>query len=112
MDGAVEEMLRYDGPVETATWRFTREPVDIGGTDDPGRRVRARRPRRRRPRPGTRYPAPDTFDIRRTAQGHLAFGHGIHYCLGAPLARLEAHVALDRPADPRPRSWRWARQRP
>lgn len=45
-------------------------------------------------RDGVRYPAPDRFDIRRDARGHVAFGHGIHYCLGAPLARLEARVAL------------------
>ncbi|MFI8006040.1 cytochrome P450 [Streptomyces sp. NPDC086010] len=93
IDGAVEEMLRYDGPVGTATFRFTREPVPVGpvvipkgeavlvalgsGDRDPGR-----------------YPDPDTFDIRRAAQGHLAFGHGIHFCLGAPLARMEGRIAI------------------
>ncbi|MFD4858547.1 cytochrome P450 family protein [Streptomyces atratus] len=93
IDGAVEEMLRYDGPVETATFRFPREPVEIGqrvipagepvlislaGADrDPGR-----------------YPEPDRFDIRRDAQGHLAFGHGLHFCLGAPLARMEGRIAI------------------
>ncbi|MFD9598982.1 cytochrome P450 [Streptomyces sp. NPDC059970] len=91
--GAVEEMLRYDGPVETATFRFPREPVEIGqrvvpagepvlislaGADrDPGR-----------------YPEPDRFDIRRDTQGHLAFGHGLHFCLGAPLARMEGRIAI------------------
>ncbi|MFE5091531.1 cytochrome P450 [Streptomyces sp. NPDC056638] len=93
LDGAVEEMLRYDGPVETATFRFPREPVEIGqrvipagepvlislaGADrDPGR-----------------YPEPDRFDIRRDTQGHLAFGHGLHFCLGAPLARMEGRIAI------------------
>ncbi|MFD4941380.1 cytochrome P450 [Streptomyces sp. NPDC058239] len=93
IDGAVEEMLRYDGPVETATFRYLREPVEIGqrvipagepvlislaGADrDPGR-----------------YPEPDRFDIRRDAQGHLAFGHGVHFCLGAPLARMEGRIAI------------------
>ncbi|MFJ6635021.1 cytochrome P450 [Streptomyces sp. NPDC091376] len=98
MDGAVEEMLRYEGPVETATMRFTREPVRYGDTVVPagepvlvGLAAADRDP--------ARFPGPDRFDIRRTAsgarsQGHLAFGHGIHYCLGAPLARLEARIAI------------------
>ncbi|MEU3049593.1 MULTISPECIES: cytochrome P450 [unclassified Streptomyces] len=93
LDGAVEEMLRYDGPVENATLRFTTEPVTYGGTTVPaGETVLVclaggdRDP--------ARFPEPDRFDIRRDARGHLAFGHGIHFCLGAPLARLEARTAL------------------
>ncbi|WP_175409700.1 cytochrome P450 [Streptomyces sp. TRM64462] len=93
LDGAVEEMLRYDGPVETATYRFTREPVAVGDTLIPaGRAVLVGLDAGDRD-PG-RYPDPDRFDIRRDTAGHLAFGHGIHYCLGAPLARLEARIAL------------------
>ena len=45
-------------------------------------------------RDAERYPEPDKLDITRAAGGHLAFGHGIHYCVGAPLARLEAEIAL------------------
>jgi cytochrome P450 len=93
IDGAIEEILRYEGPVETATWRFAREPVDIGGalipTGEPVLIALASAGR-----DPARFPAPDTFDIRRPAQGHLAFGHGIHYCLGAPLARMEARIAI------------------
>ncbi|MFJ8135289.1 cytochrome P450 [Streptomyces sp. NPDC096013] len=93
LDGAIEEMLRYEGPVENGTFRFAAEPLDIAGTaierGDPvmvGLTAADR--------DGERYPAPDRFDIHRDARGHLAFGHGIHYCLGAPLARLEARTAI------------------
>jgi cytochrome P450 len=93
LDGAVEEMLRYEGPVENATFRYAAEPLDIGGTAvEPGEAVMIGLTAADRDR--GRYPAPGSFDIRRDARGHVAFGHGIHYCLGAPLARLEARVAL------------------
>ncbi|MFG2429520.1 cytochrome P450 [Streptomyces sp. NPDC048590] len=93
IDGAVEEMLRYDGPVATATFRFTREPVTIGAAVIPqGEAVLVALGSG--DRDSGRYPDPDTFDIRREAQGHLAFGHGIHFCLGAPLARMEGRIAI------------------
>ncbi|MCX5561816.1 cytochrome P450 [Streptomyces sp. NBC_00038] len=93
VDGAVEETLRYEGPVENATFRYAAEPLDIGGTPvEAGDAVMIGLTAA--DRDGVRYPAPDRFDIRRDSRGHLAFGHGIHYCLGAPLARLEARVAL------------------
>ncbi|MBV9795774.1 MAG: cytochrome P450 [Actinobacteria bacterium] len=91
--GAVEELLRYTSPVNHATFRFTAEPVELGGT-----RIPAREPvlvaigsANRDP---DRYPAPDRLDLGRDAGGSLAFGHGIHYCLGAPLARMEGEIAL------------------
>ncbi|HZB50294.1 MAG TPA: cytochrome P450 [Mycobacteriales bacterium] len=93
LPAAIEEFLRYDGPVSQATLRFTAEPVEIGGTPIPAGEFvlvsldAANHDRRR-------YAEPDAFDIGRDAAGHLAFGHGIHYCLGAPLARLEAEVAF------------------
>ncbi|MFJ8751913.1 cytochrome P450 [Streptomyces sp. NPDC102441] len=93
IDGAVEEMLRYDGPVQTATFRFTREPVTVGTVVIPkGEAVLVALGSG--DRDPDRYPDPDTFDIRREAQGHLAFGHGIHFCLGAPLARMEGRIAI------------------
>ncbi|MGY5005461.1 cytochrome P450 family protein [Streptomyces griseus] len=93
LDNAVEEMLRYDGPVETATFRFTREPVTVGDTVIP-RDQAVLVALASADRDPARFPAPDTFDIRREPQGHLGFGHGIHYCLGAPLARMEARIAI------------------
>ncbi|NNN34604.1 cytochrome P450 [Streptomyces sp. S3(2020)] len=93
IDGAVEEILRYEGPVENATFRYAAEPLEIAGTAI-ARGDHVMVGLTAADRDGTRYPAPDTFDIRRDPRGHLAFGHGIHYCLGAPLARLEARTAI------------------
>jgi cytochrome P450 len=93
LDGATEEMLRYEGPVENATFRFAAEPLEIAGTlIAKGDAVMVGLTAA--DRDAGRYPAPDRFDIRRDTRGHLAFGHGIHYCLGAPLARLEARTAI------------------
>ncbi|MEU9566214.1 cytochrome P450 [Streptomyces sp. NPDC048161] len=91
--GAVEEMLRYDGPVENATFRFPREPVRIGRRVVPAG-VPVLVSLAGADRDPARYPEPDTFDIRRDAQGHLAFGHGMHFCVGAPLARMEGRIAI------------------
>ncbi|SDN21376.1 Cytochrome P450 [Streptomyces sp. cf386] len=93
LDGAVEEMLRYEGPVETATFRYAAEPLEIAGVPiEKGEPVLVGLTAANRD--ASRYAAPDTFDIRRDTRGHIAFGHGIHYCLGAPLARLEARTAI------------------
>jgi cytochrome P450 len=103
VDDAVEETLRYDGPVETPTYRFTLEPLDIGGTVVPGGGELVLPVLADADRDPDRFPDPDRFDIRRASfpdagrpglRGHLAFGHGVHHCLGAPLARLEARIAL------------------
>ena len=93
VDGAVEEMLRYEGPVENATFRYAAEPLEIGGTSvAKGEAVMIGLTAA--DRDAARYPDPHRFDIHRDTRGHLAFGHGIHYCLGAPLARLEARTAI------------------
>ncbi|MFD7428288.1 cytochrome P450 [Streptomyces sp. NPDC059818] len=89
----VEELLRYDGPVELATWRFATEALTVGGQrvaeGDPVLVVLAAADRD----PG-RFGDPDTLDLARRDNQHLGYGHGIHYCLGAPLARLEGQAAL------------------
>ncbi|GGN91135.1 cytochrome P450 [Streptomyces albiflavescens] len=93
LDGAVEEVLRFEGPVETATYRYAAEPMEIGGRSIAvGDTVMIGLDAA--DRDAAYCPDPHRFDIHRAPQGHLAFGHGIHYCLGAPLARLEARVAL------------------
>jgi cytochrome P450 len=98
LPGAVEEFLRYDGPINQATLRFTKEPMDIGGVHIPeGEFVMLNVDSANHD--ARRYPDPDALDIRRDAGGHLAFGHGIHYCLGAPLARMEGVIALGKLLD-------------
>ncbi|MFD9864900.1 cytochrome P450 family protein [Streptomyces alboflavus] len=93
LDGAVEEALRHEGPVANATHRFAAEPFEIGGTVIPaGSAVIVSLAGA--DRDPDRFPAPDDFDIHRAPRGHMAFGHGIHFCLGAPLARIEGKVAL------------------
>ncbi|MFI5620680.1 cytochrome P450 [Streptomyces sp. NPDC051567] len=93
LETGVEELLRYDGPVELATWRYATEPLTLGGQDipagDPVLVVLAAADR-----DPARFPDPDTLDLARTDNQHLGYGHGIHYCVGAPLARLEGQVAL------------------
>jgi cytochrome P450 len=89
---AVEEFLRYDGPLNVATLRHTIEPVNIAGTEIPaGELVMVSLAAANRD--PDRYHRPDQLDLHRDPS-HLAFGYGIHHCLGAPLARLEADVAF------------------
>ncbi len=93
LTASVEELLRYDGPVELATWRFATEPLTLGGRaigrGEPVLVVLAAADR-----DPARFAEPDRLDLARTDNQHLGYGHGIHYCLGAPLARLEARTAL------------------
>ncbi|GAA1306457.1 cytochrome P450 [Pseudonocardia xinjiangensis] len=91
---AIEEMLRYDPPLQVAIPSVTTTPVDVGGVTIPAGEVvvpvlftAGRDP--------ARFEDPGGFDIARAeAAQHLAFGHGIHHCLGAPLARLEGRIAI------------------
>jgi cytochrome P450 len=93
LETGVEELLRYDGPVELATWRFATEPLTCGGqrisVGDPVLVVLAAANR-----DPARFADPDTLDLGRLDNQHLGYGHGIHYCLGAPLARMEGRIAL------------------
>lgn len=90
---ALDELLRYTSPVSTATFRYTTEPISLGGIDIPtGVPVQvAIAAANRDP---DRFPLPDDLDLSRDASGHLAFGHGIHRCVGASLAKAEAEIAL------------------
>jgi len=89
----VEETLRYDGPVQQLTRRLTQDVTMHGVTMPAESDVQllmgsANRDERR-------FPDPDRFDISRDTKGHLGFGFGEHFCLGASLARLEARVSLE-----------------
>jgi cytochrome P450 len=90
---AIEEILRYDPPLQWFERWVLDDGVRIGGVDlPPGARVALvigaanRDPRQ--------FADPDRFDVTRAASGHLSFGGGIHFCIGAPLARLELETTL------------------
>lgn len=91
--GAVEEALRYDSPVQIL-FRFVREDIELAGQTIPKGALlwpvlgSANRDE-------TKFADPDRFDITRDAGGHVAFGSGIHFCIGAPLARLESRIAIE-----------------
>ncbi|MFJ9343875.1 cytochrome P450 [Streptomyces sp. NPDC101733] len=95
MPQAIEELQRFEGSVETSTFRYALEDVEIGGTTIPkGSIVQiALSAANRDPE---KFPAPDTLDITRDhlQSTHVGFGYGAHYCLGAPLARLELEICL------------------
>jgi cytochrome P450 len=90
---AVEELLRYASPVELADERYAREDITLHGVTIPRGELiypalaSANRDERQ-------FASPDSLDITREPNRHLAFSQGIHYCLGAPLARLEGQIAL------------------
>ncbi len=93
IDSAIEEVLRYTGPVIGTEMNYASEDIEWHGVTIPQKSVMI-------PLLGAGnfdpevFDDPDTFDIARTPNRHLGFGHGIHYCLGAPLARLETKIAV------------------
>ncbi len=91
---AVEELLRYHSPVETATERFPREDTAVAGVTIPrGETVLAVLASANRDE--RQFADPDQLDLAREPNRHLSFGLGVHFCLGAPLARLEGQLAVN-----------------
>jgi cytochrome P450 len=93
LPAAIDELVRFSAPVPHATFRVTTEPVEIDGVEVPAHEqvLVCLGSANRDP---SRFPAPDVLDIGRDHGPNLGFGHGTHFCLGAPLARLEATVAF------------------
>lgn len=91
---AVEEILRFHGPVETATLRWAYEPQTVGDTRLSAGDVLIAVLMAANRDPMV-FDDPDRFDVGRNPKGHVAFGSGIHHCLGAPLARREAVIAFE-----------------
>jgi cytochrome P450 PksS len=93
IESAVEEMLRYESPVATSTGRYAREAMEIAGVEiDAGDLIIGAFTSANRDE--SRFEHPDRFDIARSPNKHLTFGQGGHYCIGAPLGRLEAKIAI------------------
>ncbi|MEK4694553.1 cytochrome P450 [Bacillus sp. FSL M8-0063] len=93
IDAAIEEVLRYYSPVEVTTSRWADEPFQIHDrTIERGDMVVIALASANRDE--TVFENPEVFDITRENNRHIAFGHGSHFCLGAPLARLEARIAI------------------
>ncbi|MFI6165239.1 cytochrome P450 [Nocardia sp. NPDC051052] len=91
----IEEVLRHRSPTSETTFRYTTTPITVGGIAIAAGELivlsvaaTGRDPRR--------FADPEVIDIDRPDNGHLAFGHGIHYCVGAPLARMEGRIGLAR----------------
>ena len=93
IDNAVEELLRYLSIIQLGVNRVATAPVTLGGVDIPaGATVIVATPEvNRDPR---QWPDPDRLDVRRPRTPHLAFGHGVHQCLGQQLARIELQIGL------------------
>jgi cytochrome P450 len=93
MGRAVEEFLRHDQPITLAIRRFPVADVDVAGVTVPAGDTVLLSPTAAN-HDAARFAEADRFDVARADNPHLAFGYGVHYCLGAPLARLEARVAI------------------
>jgi cytochrome P450 len=103
LPGAIEEFLRFESPLNMSTIRYTASPVEVGGVTIPANEIvfisllSANRD-------AAKFTDPDALDVTRPNRGHLSFGHGIHHCVGAPLARMEGEIVFGKLLD---RFGRW-----
>jgi cytochrome P450 len=90
---AIDELMRWDAPVPHSTFRYAVEPIEIGGVTIPsGKQVIICLAAANHDH--EHFAQAEDLDLDRTENRNLAFGHGVHFCLGAPLARMEGHAAL------------------
>jgi cytochrome P450 len=95
MPAAVDELMRYDPAAAVGTFRFTTEEIPIGDVVIPADQILALSWSSAN-RDSSHFPEPDRLDLGRHPLGSMAFGHGIHYCIGVPLAKLQIEIALTR----------------
>jgi cytochrome P450 len=95
MSAAVDELLRFDGPSGVGTFRFTTDEIPIGEAVIPAGQILALSWHSAN-RDSSHFPDADRLDINRHPLGGMAFGHGIHYCIGVPLAKMQIEIALSR----------------
>ena len=93
MPAAVDELLRHDGPSGVGTFRFTKEDVPVGDVVIPAGELVALSWHSAN-RDSSRYPDADRLDLNRRPVGTMPFGHGIHHCIGVPLAKMQIEIAL------------------
>ena len=92
---AVDELLRFDGPSGVGTFRFTTDDIPVGDAVIPAGQILALSWHSAN-RDSAHFADPDRLDLTRRPVGSLAFGHGIHYCIGVPLAKMQIEIALSR----------------
>jgi cytochrome P450 len=95
MPAAVDELMRYDSAVAVATFRFTAEEIKVGGVVIPAGEILALSVSSAH-RDESRYPDANRLDLHRRPKGVLGFGHGPHFCIGQPLAKITTEIALTR----------------
>lgn len=95
LSAAVDELMRYDSAASVGTFRFTTEEIPVGDVVIPANQILALSWSSAN-RDSAHFPDADRLDVCRHPLGSMAFGHGIHYCLGVPLAKMQIEIALSR----------------
>ncbi|NEA32470.1 cytochrome P450 [Streptomyces sp. SID13031] len=92
---AVDELMRFDPAASVGTFRFTKAEIEIAGVTIPKEQILALSWGSAN-RDETKFEDPDRLDVNRCPQGTFSFGHGVHYCIGIPMAKMQIEIALER----------------